>query len=79
MRNHTQDPGQMAQWIEGAGEKEHGHHQEIRGEIKTLHVFDHRTQRHSKRSERDGDHGYEAEGLHEAEPVLWPEPHENAD
>lgn len=41
VRNHTQDTGEMAQWIEGAGEKEHRHHQEIRGEVKTLHVFDH--------------------------------------
>src|SRR5258705_11412958 len=69
----------MAEGIKGAGKKEHGHHKEIRGEVKTLHVFDHRTQRHSKRSERDGNHGYEAESRHEVDPVLWPETRENAD
>src|SRR3981081_194417 len=69
----------MAEGIKGAGKKEHGHDQKIRGEVKTLHVFDHRTQCHSKRCERDGDHGYEAECRHEVDPVRWTEAGENAD
>src|SRR5580692_2757843 len=68
----------MAQWIKSAGKKEHGHHQNIRGEVKTLHVFDHRTQRHSKRGERYSVHGYEGEGRHEVDPVLWPKARKNA-
>src|ERR1700730_12460431 len=68
----------MAQGIKSAGKKKHGHHQEIRGEVKTLHVFDHRTERHSERRERDGDHGYEGECRYQVDPVLWPESCENA-
>src|SRR3981081_447588 len=78
MRDHTQDSGEMAQRIKGTRKKEHRHHKEIRGEVKTLHVFDHRTQRHSESGEGDGDHDYEGKRRHEVDPVLWPEPGENA-